>query len=334
MKLQRVITAIDTHTAGGPTRIITSGIPALPGKSVEEKYGYFQSQYDFIRKLLLNEPRGHKDMYGAVLVEPTQPEADLGVFFMNTTGYLPSCVHSTLGVATALLETGALKPKSITGEIFVETPSGLISLLPTYRDDNVDSIRLKTRPAYIHSPEELISFKGQTVKAGIVFSGVFFLLVDAQNIGLDVIPEKIQEFVTLGRELLKSANLSLVVSHPENPSFCELALVLFYKQVSEQYFRDIVIGRSGGVDRSPCGAGTGALAAYEYKSGRLGLHDGITVQGITGGQFEGHIAQLTNVGVYPGLVPEISGCAFITGFHQFVLTSNDPLQEGFSLGVN
>src|SRR5580704_18579716 len=133
MEIHRVFTTIDTHTAGGSTRIITGGVPFLPGKGVTEKFSYFKANCDPIRKLLLTEPRGHRDTYGAVIIEPTNPKADLGVFFMTASGYLPTCVHSSIGVATALLHTGILNQKAREGEIVFETPGGAIALEPNFR---------------------------------------------------------------------------------------------------------------------------------------------------------------------------------------------------------
>jgi len=332
METERVFTTIDTHTAGGPTRIITSGIPFITGKSLAEKFEYFKEHYDPVRRLLLTEPRGHKDMYVAIITEAAHPDADLGVFFATASGYLPTCVHSAIGVATAFLHTGALKLKGPEKGLVFETPSGLITLEPNYRDGKLISIGLQTRPAYVQEIRTTLRVGEGEFSVSLVFSGVFFVLIEASRNGLELKPDKLPAFVALGPQILAEANRRFETRHPELPDIKGFALALFYDQMDRNHFKDIVIGKVGAVDRSPCGAGAGALAVLQSAEGELAAGEEIDIEGIIGTHFGARIVRQVKVGRFEGGVPRISGSAYVTGFHQFVLDVSDPLNEGFLIG--
>ena len=331
METRRIFSTIDTHTAGGPTRILTSGLPFLPGGSVQEKFTYFKENLDSIRKLLLTEPRGHKDMYGAVVTEPSRPEADLGVFFMAAHGYLPTCVHSAMGVAAALLQTGALVPRPPGTNLAFETPSGLISLEPQYQADHLTSISLQTQPAYVQQVGARLPVGDRSLTVDLVFSGVFFLLIDVRQNALCLGPEALPELVALGRETLAVANRTLEVRHPNLPEVTGFALALFYERTGVRNFQDVVIGRTGAVDRSPCGAGSAALAVLLSVREDFPLADEIDIEGVMGTHFQARVMQSVNVGVTRGGKAEIRGSAYLTGFHQFILEAGDPLTDGFAI---
>lgn len=337
MKQLQTITTIDTHTAGGPTRIITSGMPALTGDSVAAKMADFQANHDHLRKLLMHEPRGHANMWGAVLVEPSHPDAVVGTFFMNAGGYLPACVHSAIGVATAGLQEGFIPRPAAGDSVIMEIPAGLVELMPKYEGDELQSIAIRTAPAFVHTAATEVTLPGgQNVSASIVFSGVFFALVDINQLDLPAVAgepsigtHNADGFATLGVELLAALNQSVAVSHPLNPAANAIALIMFYDEQGDYDARDIVIGPTGGIDRSPCGAGTGAKIAQLQAAGRLAVGEPYQLESFIGTQFTATVDTLSSVGEYPAIVPEISGAAYITGKHEFVLDSRDPLEQGF-----
>lgn len=332
MEIHRVFATIDTHTAGGPTRIITAGVPFLRGTNVAEKFAYFKENYDSIRKLLLTEPRGHRDAYGAVVTEPTCPNADLGVFFMTASDYLPTCVHSSIGVAAALVHTGALKQKQPGGEFVFETPAGAIALEPNFRERRLTSVGVRTSPAYIQSRDVSLRVGGKELRVSLAFSGVFFVLINAGQNGMDLKMEKLSEFIAIGKQILAEANQRFATHHSELPNVTGFALALFYEPLRKNHFKDVVIGRTGAVDRSPCGAGAGALAVHQalYEAPSSGDH--LVIEGLIGTHFEVEIIRRVEVGGYPGGIPRVRGTAYVTGFHQFVLDAEDPLREGFVFG--
>ena len=329
MDIRNMLTTIDTHTEGGPTRIITGGVPPLPGQTLKEKMEYFRHNFDDLRKMLMFEPRGHKGMFGAVITESLDPQADLGVFFLTNSGYLSMCVHSAIGVAMACLETGII-PKPEKGKpITLDTPAGLNSLEPKYEEKRLKSITIQTNPAFVHTEKAYIDIGGKThLKVSLVFSAVFFVLVDVKQLGIKVERDKTPELISLGVKILEAANKSFDVHHPENLDINTVELAMLYEDITERYSCNAVISRTGSLDRSPCGAGTGAKMAYLFVSDKLKLNENFVNESVYGTKFEGRVIKSVNIGSYPGAIPKISGSAFITGFHQFVLDINDPLITG------
>lgn len=308
------ISTIDTHTAGGPTRIVLSGLPPLAGATAAERMREFQTNHDAFRKFLLCEPRGHRGMYGAVVGPPPDATVDLSVFFMTTGGYLPTCVHGAIGVATALIREGTLRPRP-DGSLRFDTPGGIMPLTPRFQDGKLAEISLRTPPGAVSDPHLAIALDGVTIAASAVFCGVTFLLVSAEQLGKAATRANLEFFVALGQRLLDRAGSAF-------------ALALFYDRMEGGGFRDIVIGRTGGIDRSPCGAGAGALALHEWAAGRLAVGSPLPVTGIIDTQFVARVVEV----VGGGAIAEISGRAWITGTHVFLRTDADPLPEGFDLG--
>ncbi len=339
MQIRRILTTVDTHTAGGPTRTLIGGLPPLHGNSVAAKMEHFRSEYDSVRKLLMNEPRGHRDMWGAVVTEPADPDADVGAFFLNASGYLPACVHSAIGVATAGLETGFIRsPGRDGGAIRMETPSGLVTLIPEWEDGRVGSVALRPAAAFVHTRSARLDVGDELrLELAVAYSGVFFVLVDVGQLGFPpcasgtpIGPESAARFAALGPEVLRAANAAFQVRHPDRPAADPIALAMFHQEAGDRHGRDIVIGPGGGVDRSPCGAGTAAKVAYLFAEGRLGAGEPYVNESFLGTRFVGRALEPARVGPFEGVLPEVRGSAWVTGMHQFVLEVTDPLPEGLS----
>jgi proline racemase len=333
MRTRKLLSTVDTHTAGGPTRIVTGGLPPLPGRSVAERMEYFREHHDPVRRLLLHEPRGHRDMYGAVLTPPATPDAQIGAFFMTAGGYLPACVHSSLGVAVAGLQTGFLQPPEAGGEILMDVPAGVVRLRPRMSGDRVDAVAIRTPPAFVHTPDLELDMGllglDRPVRAAVVFSGVFFVLVDVGEIGGTIAPEAADRLAAMGVRILEAANRTTSVSHPERPGPATIALAMIHEQTGPGSSRDMVIGAGGGIDRSPCGAGTAALVAWLHGEGCLDPGEDYRVESFLGMSFTGRVIEPLTVGSFDGVVPEVEGSAYVTGMHSFVLDPDDPRPEGF-----
>ncbi|MFP5205689.1 MAG: proline racemase family protein [Acidobacteriota bacterium] len=336
MNAKRVVTTIDTHTAGGPTRTVVAGLPQLRGESVAEKMEYFRTHFDSIRKMLMLEPRGHKDMAGAVLTAAADPSAATGAFFLTSGGYLRACVHSSIGLVTAGLETGFIThDASGAGDsIKLEVPAGIVSAIPHYQGNKVASVAIRIPPAFSCSGEEQLQLdSATTLPVALAYSGVFFVLVNARDLPLSnrsILPQEAKKLAQLSVEILSAANRQFAMSHPENPSINSFELVMIYEELGNRHTRDIVVGRTGSIDRSPCGAGTGALITHLFALGRLPAGEDYLVESFLGTKFTGRIIGPAKVGSYTGAVPEIEGSAYLTGMHQFLLDSEDPLPEGLS----
>jgi len=204
--------------------------------------------------------------------------------------------------------------------------------LPFADSGRLVSIGLQTQPGYVQETGATLQVGGSALTVDLVFSGVFFVLVDASRNGLDLGKERLPDLVTLGQQVLAEANRQFETRHPELPALKGFALTLFYQRTGQRDFRDVVIGRTGAVDRSPCGAGSGALAVLLSVQGDLPAGEDIDIEGVIGTHFGARIVQPVRVGGYQGGRPQIRGSAYVTEFHQFVLESGDPLAEGFVLG--
>lgn len=337
MNMRRVLTTIDTHTAGGPTRTVVAGIPQLQGASVADKMEYFQTHYDSLRKFLMLEPRGHKDMSGAVLTTSSEPGAAIGAFFLTSSGYLRACVHSSIGLVTAGLETGFISQSELGDRYLIklEVPAGVVTVVPQYAGKKLNSIAIRMPPSFSYSRQEQLRLEsGQTVPVALVYSGVNFVLVNARDLHLpdrSILAHGREKLAGLGVEILAAANRQFKISHPEAASINSIELVMVYEETGDRHARDIVVGRTGSIDRSPCGAGTGAMVTHLFEQRKLQPGEDYVVESFLGTRFTGRILGPARVGSYAGAVAEIEGTAYLTGMHQFLLDTEDPLPEGFTL---
>lgn len=326
----------DTHTAGGPTRTLTNWSDPLPASTVEEKMGHFERQQDHIRKLLMYEPRGHSNMWGAVLVQPSRHESDIAAFFMNCSGYLSTCVHSSIGVVATALLTGLIERPAAGKSLTLETPAGDLGVTPVYEGGSLSHLILQANPAFVVSPIEEADVFGCRVIYSIVYSGVFFAVVDLSTIDHDSIPQTLAldpaVLSGFGRSLLQAINSKPSPRNTYNLQQFSLSLVLFYSRESQYVARDVVVALDGSVDRSPCGAGAGALVALLQSRSELCVGDAMRVESFLGGYFLARVAALTDLGGKAGIIPEIEGGAYLTGKHEFMLDESDPFRTGFLVG--
>ena len=327
-----VFNAVDTHTAGEPTRVVVSGVPFLRG-SMAEKRCQLQEEYDFIRTALMHEPRGHKDMFGAILTAPVHPEADLGVIFMDTGGYLAMCGHGSIGAVAAALETGVVARREPETMVSLDTVAGLVRARVAIEDGRVGEIAVENVPAFLLYSDAEIELGTGTVRVDIAFGGNFFALVPAHRLGLTIEPSQLGELVQRGMEIRTVINEQVEVVHPVQPHIHTVDLVEIYEDEPEEGIdcRNIVVFGDAQMDRSPCGAGTSAKMAALYARGRLPLGKPFVNESIIGTCFTGRLLREALVGRITAVVPEIGGRAYVTGLQQFVVDPRDPLRAGFQL---
>ena len=333
MQTSRWITTVDTHTDGEPTRIITGGIAPLRGATMLERLDDFRERMDDIRTALITEPRGHKDMYGCMLTHPVAPGAAWGVFFMDNAGYMTMCGHATVGVSTALAELGMVTVEEPLTRFTLETPAGLVEATVRMKDGRAKSVSFKNVPAYAESLDVELSVPGiGTVTVDIAYGGNWFAFFDADEIGLELSLENIRNVVDVGMRVMEAANDQLSVQHPEVPmsNRINIATAITAPSDPERTYRNVHIFGAGQFDRSPGGTGTCARMAVLRAKGRLEVGEDVWVESVTDGVFRGRILDDTTVGDHKAVVPEITGSAHITGFHQFVLDPQDRLKSGFA----
>lgn len=327
------ISTVDTHTMGEPTRVVTSGIAHIPGKQMIDKKNWLSENRDHIRQMLMLEPRGHQDMFGAILTEPVTDGADAGVIFMDSGGYLDMCGHGSMGAVVVLLETGMLSgdihEKSNSRTLALDTPAGLIHARAVMEHNRVTSVTIQNRDSFFCESMEIELDAIGKVPVDIAYGGNYFALVNAGHLHLPVTPAHIDPLKKLGLAIRKAVNRQFLFTHPVSGLSATVDLTEIYENTSPP--RNIVVFGAGQVDRSPCGTGTSAKMAFLHHKGRLKPKEPYAYQSVFGTQFVGKILKETRVGDRPAIVPEITGNAWITGFHQFVVDDTDPYAFGFNI---
>ncbi|TYP78905.1 proline racemase family protein [Paenibacillus methanolicus] len=332
MRLSKLVTTIDTHTGGNPTRTVTSGAPALIGKTMTEKMIYMSEHHDAFRRALMFEPRGHEVMSGCILTEPCDPAADIGVVFIETGGYLPMCGHDTIGVCTALIESGYFPVEK--NVIRLDTPAGLVEARLDINRGKVERVTFTNIPSFLYRRDVKVQVDGLgEVNLDIAYGGNFYGLVDARELKLPLLPTNGSKIVRLAVQIREAVNEQVEIIHPEIPVIRGLTHVEFYGDpvAPEAHCRNVVVVPPGGIDRSPCGTGTSAKVAVLYAKGELALNEEFVHESIVGSLFHAKALQETVVGTLAAVVPQISGSAWVTGLHQFFLDERDALNDGFFL---
>lgn len=334
MRFSRMFSTIDTHTAGEPTRTIIGGIPWIPGDTMPAKMLHMKQNMDWIRRILMYEPRGHGVMSGAVLTQPTTPGADMGVIYMEVGGYLPMCGHDTIGCATAMVEAGIVPPTEPETIINLDTPAGLVRVTVTVQDGVAKKVTFLNIPSFVLFADAEVQVPGLgTVVLDVAYGGNMYAIVSAESIGLEIIPENATGIISTGALIRNAVNEQLDVRHPEQPFIVGCTHVEFSAPPRGQASaRNAVVFLPGSIDRSPCGTGTSAKVATLYAKGKLGLGEQFVHESIIGTTFTARVIEETTVGGLPAIVPEVSGSAYVTGFHTFVFDPDDPVTDGFLLG--
>lgn len=332
-----IIRTLDTHTAGEPLRIVIDGMPELPGATILERRRFMQQHYDHLRKTLMWEPRGHYNMYGCILTPPVSPEADLGVLFMHNEGYSTMCGHGTIGLVTALIETGALPSKGELTPVNLDTPAGLVRAT-AYLDEqqHVKSVSFLNVPSFLYVRDAQIDVPlyGR-LTVDIAYGGAFYVIVPSSVVHLIVQPSSVDQLVQAGEAIKRAVNAQLPVHHPLEPdlSFVYGTIFTDHPENPSHHSRNICIFADGEVDRSPTGTGVSARLALHYAKDEIASEQAITIESILGASsvFHGRVVEQAQVGSFEAIVPEVSGSAFITGRHEFILDPRDELGGGFLL---
>jgi proline racemase len=332
-RASRVLQAIDSHTEGMPTRVVTGGVGPIPGDSMLERKLYFEQHMDGLRLMLMREPRGHGAMSGAILQPPVLEEADWGVLFIEVSGCLPMCGHGTIGVATVLVETGMVEVSEPQTVVRLDTPAGLVEARVTVEDGRARSVALRNVPSFLLARDRHIELGGRLLTYDMAFGGNFYAILPAWSAGLEVDPARASELVERGLEVMAAVNDVDPPEHPADPriSGCKHVIFTAPGEDGPHSQRSATSIHPGWLDRSPCGTGTSAKLAAMHARGELAVGQGFVNRSVIGTRFGGRIVAETEVGGLPAVVPEITGRAWITGVGQYMLDPEDPFPEGFAL---
>jgi len=291
---------------------------------------------DSIRTSLLYEPRGNEVMSGVVVLDPCCPDADIGVIFIEVGGYLPMCGHDTIGCCKALLETGVLPKREPVTEIKLDTPAGLVTARVRVEDGTVQYVTFTNIPSFLYKADVVVDVPEiGKVPVDIAYGGNFYALVDIKHVGLRVSPEMSRAIIHRGIAIRDAVNATIKVKHPEKPFIDKCTHVEFFSPPGDGYehTRNAVVLPPGSIDRSPCGTGTSAKLATLYARRQIGINEVFIHESIIGSRFSSRVVEEVKVKDFAAVIPEITGRAFLTGFHQFILEEGDPLRDGFLLGV-
>jgi proline racemase len=329
----RVFTAVDSHTEGMPTRVITGGIGPIPGATMLERKLHFEQHMDDLRLLLMREPRGHGAMSGAILQPPLRDDADWGVVFIEVSGCLPMCGHGTIGVATVLVETGMVEVRDPETVVRLDTPAGLVEARVRVDGGRARSVSLRNVPSFLLGRDRSVTLNGRSVGYDMAFGGNFYAILPAGSAGLEVDPARAGELIASGLELMAAINGSERPVHPadERISGCRHVVFTGPGEDGPRSQRSATSIHPGWLDRSPCGTGTSARLAQLHARGELGVGEEYVNRSVIGTRFAARIVEETDVAGLPAVVPEISGRAWITGMGQYMLDPEDPFPAGFAL---
>jgi proline racemase len=318
------ISAVDYHTGGEPFRIVTGGVEPPRGKTILDKRRDALERLDHVRRLLVHEPRGHADMYGCFVVEPSDEGADVGVVFFHNAGYSTACGHGTIALVTWVLDENILERREGENRVVVDVPSGRLETWARVEDGRVRSVRFRNVPAYVWG--EGLDAGG--LRVDVAFGGAFYASVEER-----VEPRELPRLIELGRELKRALDSEHEIVHPLEPELRDVYGVIFWQQESGDPLtqRNVTVFADGEVDRSPCGSGTSARLALLDRSGALPRGEELRHLSIVGSEFRARVVGDAEVAGVPAVVTEVEGSAYRTGEHVFALDPDDPLGEGFLL---
>lgn len=334
MSFSNSLHAVDSHTMGESTRIIVSGIPLIPGRTMSEKKEYLEKNLDYLRTAIMHEPRGHKDMFGAIITPPISPEADLGVIFMDGGGYLNMCGHGSIGVATVAVETDMVEVHEPITNIILESPAGLVKARISVENGRAKEVSIINVPSFLYKRDLEVDMPDLgKVRFDISFGGSFFAIVKDSELKVKI-ESKDTNIISRRAMILRDIiNKEIPVQHPTKPHIKTVDLIEIYgdPKSEDANYQNVVIFGSGQVDRSPCGTGTSAKMATLYSKGELKINEPFVYESIINTKFKGRILEETTVGEFKAIIPEITGAAFITGFNHFIIDEEDPIRYGFVL---
>jgi proline racemase len=317
------VEAVDSHTEGMPTRVVTAGVDPIPGATMLERKLHFEAEMDDLRLLLMREPRGHSAMSGAILQPPTRADADWGVLFIEVSGCLPMCGHGTIGAATVLVETGMVEVREPETVVRLDTPAGLVEARVAVSGGRARAVTLRNVPAFLYERDRAVG----DVVCDIAFGGNFYALVPVEAVD----PAQAGELIRHGLEIMAAVNEDAPV-HPLDPRISGCRHVVFHAPGRDgAHARNATSIHPGWLDRSPCGTGTCARMAQLHARGALGLDEPFVNESVIGTRFTGRLVAETELGGLPAVVPEITGRAWITGRGEYTLEADDPFPAGFAL---
>ncbi|MER8682608.1 proline racemase family protein [Mesorhizobium sp. M1405] len=329
------LTVVDMHTGGEPLRIVTGGYPNIPKGTILEKRAYVRDHLDHLRKILMFEPRGHYDMYGALLVEPDLPGADLAVLFMHNEGYSTMCGHAIVALGRYAVDERLVAPREPLTTVNIEAPCGLISAAVEVRDGKAGAVSFESVPAFLFARDRQIELPGYgPVGFDIAYGGAFYALADCRQFGLEFGRNRVRDFVDAATALTNKLKAELPLSHPDHADLAFLyGTILTDGQdaFSDTPTKNICVFAEAEVDRSPTGSGVTARLAAMHAKGQIEIGRTRLFESIAGSRFSGAVALTATAGPHDAIIARVGGRAYYSGRAEFIVEDDDELGRGFLL---
>ena len=320
------VTTIDMHTGGEPLRVIVDGLPPIKGNTVLEKRRYFREHYDYLRRGLMWEPRGHADMYGAVIT--SSADADLDVFFLHNEGYSTMCGHAIIALTKLAVETNLVNKHEMTFNV----PAGRILARASIVDGRVAETSFRNVPSFLYLSDEQVDVDGLgRVRFDVAYGGAFYAFVSGEQLRLQLVPENLNRLLDYGRRIKRAVMSQFSITHPLEPDLSFLYGTIFTGPAvnASHHSRNVCIFADGEVDRSATGTGVSARAALHFARGELGVNEPVTIESILGSAMSVKVVEVTKFGPYDAVIPEVSGTASIIARTDFYFDPEDPFRDGF-----
>jgi len=331
--MKRTFSCIDAHTCGNPVRLVTGGGPILKGNSMMERRLHFLEEFDWIRKGLMFEPRGHDMMSGSILYPPIDAANDIGVLYIETSGCLPMCGHGTIGTVTIAIEEGLVIPK-IPGKLRLETPAGIVLVDYVQEGKKVKSVKLTNVKSFLAAESLTVECPDLgTLTVDVAYGGNFYAIVDVQGNFKGIENHTADQLISWSRVCRQRMNELYTFVHPENEHIKGLSHFLWTGATlsPDATARNAVFYGDKAIDRSPCGTGTSARMAQWYAKGKLKKGEPFIHESIIGSKFTGTIEEETTLNGKPAIVPGIEGWAVVTGYNTIFIDDDDPYAHGFQV---
>jgi len=331
-----MITVVGAHAEGEPNEVITGGVLDVPGQSMFDKARWLETEGDDLRAFLLHEPRGKVSQCVNLVLPSQEPDADAGYIIIEPESYPPMSGTNTICTVTVLLETGMLPMHEPITRLTLEAPGGLIRVEAQCKDGKVESVSFRNLPSFVLHRDAMIEVAGYgSLRVDVAYGGMLYVLIDAADCGFGITPDEAADLSTVGETIKRAAAEQLPSVHPENPEIHTVNQTLWAGPLRNENgiktSRNGVIVSPGRLDRSPCGTGTSARLALLHARGEIAVNEPLIHESIIHTRFTGQIVETGHIGGIPAVTTNITGRAWITAFHQYVLDPSDPFPTGYTL---
>jgi proline racemase len=327
-------TTVDAHTAGEPLRVITGGLPEIPGETILARRRWAEENLEPMRKALMLEPRGHADMYGCIPMAPTTSDGDVGVLFLHNQGYSTMCGHGIIGLVKVGVEAGLFDFDPEDPIIRIDTPAGRVTAKAHLERGSVERVSFENVPSFLLHRDLVVEVPGYgAIHYDVGYGGAFYAYVDAEEVGLELVPSALSRIVNCGRAVKRAVQAATQLCHPDGEEDLNFLYGTIFTgpALDGSHSRNVCVFADGEVDRSPTGTGVSGRAAVHHARNELKVGERITIESLIGTTFEVEVVRECQIGDLSGVIPRVSGSAFVTGRHEFLLDPSDPLVEGVFL---